>query len=79
MYWHIDHGQLTFPMKQEIEPVLFLGLPSLGLSNLPSFLAQPSSNSSYLVVIMENFGYLDKNDWEFCNSSEELESEVTFF
>nr|POF19108.1 hypothetical protein CFP56_49960 [Quercus suber] len=62
-------------MKQETEPMLFPGLPSLALSDLPSFLAQPSSNSAYLAVIMENFGYLDKNDWEFCNSSEEFESE----
>ena len=78
MYWHIDHGQLTLLVKQETEPVLFPGLPSLGLSDLPSFLAQPSSNSAYLAVIMENFGCLDKNDWVFCNSSEEMEDKVIF-
>ena len=66
-------------MKQEIGPVLLPGLPSLGPADLPSFLAQPSSNSAYLAVIMEQFSCLDKNDWVFCNSSEELESEVTFF
>ncbi|KAK4568543.1 hypothetical protein RGQ29_004093 [Quercus rubra] len=76
MYWHIDHGQLTLLVKQETEPVLFPGLPSLGLSDLPSFLAQPSSNSAYLAVIMENFGCLDKNDWVFCNSSEEMEDKL---
>ncbi|XP_030937214.1 UDP-glycosyltransferase 74E2-like [Quercus lobata] len=78
MYWRIDHGQLTLPVKQDTEPVFFPGLPSLGLSDLPSFLAQPSSDSAYLAVIMENFGCLDKNDWVFCNSSEELESEAIF-
>ncbi|KAM3703818.1 hypothetical protein ACB094_04G129800 [Castanea mollissima] len=76
MYWHNDHGQLTLPVKQGTEPVLFPGLPSLGLSDLPSFLAQPSSNSAYLAVIMENFGCLDKNDWIFCNSSKEFGSEL---
>ena len=29
-------------------------------------------------MIMEKFSCLDKNDWVFCNSSEDLESEVTF-
>ena len=77
MYWHIHHGHLTLPVKQETEPVLFPGLPSLGISDLPSFLAQPASNSAYLAVIMEQFGCLENNDWVFCNSSEELESEVT--
>ena len=72
MYWHIDHGCLTLPVKQETEPVLLPGITSLGLSGLPSLLAQPSSNSAYLAVIMENFGCLDKNHWVFCNSSEEL-------
>ncbi|KAM4115172.1 hypothetical protein ACJW30_04G128200 [Castanea mollissima] len=76
MYWHIDHGRLALPEKQATEPVLFPGLPSLGPADLPSFLAQPSSNSAYLAVIVEKFSCLDKNDWVFCNSSEELESEL---
>ncbi|GMY24595.1 UDP-glycosyltransferase 74B1-like [Fagus crenata] len=76
MYWHIHHGHLTLPVKQETEPVLLPGLPSLGISDLPSFLAQPASNSAYLAVIMEKIGCLENNDWVFCNSSEELESEL---
>ncbi|XP_030940617.1 UDP-glycosyltransferase 74B1-like [Quercus lobata] len=76
MYWHIDHGRLTLPEKQATEPVLLPGLPSLGPADLPSFLAQPSSNSAYLAVIMEKFSCLDKNDWVLCNSSEELENEL---
>ncbi|XP_030939547.1 flavonol 7-O-beta-glucosyltransferase UGT74F1-like [Quercus lobata] len=68
MYWHIDHGRLTLPVKRRTELVLLPGLPSLGLFDLPSFLAQPSSNSAYLVVIVEKFSCLDKNDWVFCNT-----------
>ncbi|KAK7844331.1 udp-glycosyltransferase 74f1, partial [Quercus suber] len=60
-------ARLNLPVKQETGPVLLPGLPSLGLSYLPSFLAQPSSNWAFLAVIMENFGCLDKNDWVFCN------------
>ena len=79
MFWHIDHGRLNLPEKQATEPVLLPGLPSLGPADLPSFFAQPSRNSANLAVIVEKFRCLDKNDWVFCNSSEGLESEVTFF
>ena len=75
-YLDIDHGCLTLPVKQETELVL-PGLISLVLSELPRFFAQPARNSAYLAVIMENFGCLEKNDWVFCNSAEELESELT--
>lgn len=77
MYSHIDRGRLTFPVKQETEPLLLPGLPPLGLSDLPSFLAQPANHSAYLALVMEQFGCLEDNDWVFCNSFEELESEVS--
>ena len=60
MYWHINHVRLTLPVKQETEPALLPGLPSLGLSDLHSILAQSASNSASLAVIMENFGCLEK-------------------
>jgi hypothetical protein len=77
MYWHINLGHLTLPVKQETEPLLLPGLPSLAISDMPGFLANPSSHSAYLAVIMEKFGRLEENDWVFCNSSEVLESEVS--
>ena len=60
MYWHINHVRLTLPVKQETEPALLPGLPSLGLSDLHGILAQSTSNSASLAVIMENFGCLEK-------------------
>ena len=60
MYWHINHVRLTLPVKQETEPALLPGLPSLGLSDLHGILAQSASNSASLAVIMENFGCLEK-------------------
>lgn len=78
MYWHIDRGHLSFPLNQETLPLLMPGLPPLDLSELPSFLAQPGNHSAYLALIMEKFGCLEENDWVFCNSFEELESEVSF-
>lgn len=78
LYWHIDRGNLSFPVKPETLPLLVPGLPPLDLSELPSFLAQPGNHSAYLAIIMEKFGCLEENDWVFCNSFEELESEVKY-
>lgn len=77
MYWHIIHGHLAFPVKQETEPLLMPGLPPLALSDLPSFLSQPAPHSPYLALILEKFSSLEENDWVFCNSFEELESAVS--
>ncbi|KAG2675795.1 hypothetical protein I3760_12G023100 [Carya illinoinensis] len=76
MYWHIHHGNLTLPVKLETEQLLLPGLPPLGISNLPAFIEQPTRASAYLTLILEKFGLLEENDWVFCNSFEELESEL---
>lgn len=77
MYWRINEGLLSLPVKEEAMPELLPGAPELDLSDFPSFLVNPESNSAYLVAIMEKFGNLDESDWVFCNSFEELETEVT--
>ncbi|KAA8540859.1 hypothetical protein F0562_024822 [Nyssa sinensis] len=76
MYWQIDHGLLTLPVRPELVPVSMPGLPPLGFSDMPSFLAQPASHSAYLKVILDKFSILDQNDWVFVNTFEELESEL---
>ncbi|KAF2314717.1 hypothetical protein P3X46_023350 [Hevea brasiliensis] len=76
MYWQIDQGLLTLPVKQETVPVSLPGLPSLDFYELPSFLASPTTHSAYLETILQKFHSLDKNDWVFCNSFEELEIEL---
>lgn len=76
LYCHINRGDLSFPVEKEKVPLLMPGLPPLGLSEMPSFLAQPGDHSPYLALIMEKFGILEEIDWVFCNSFEELESEV---
>ncbi|KAK9278985.1 hypothetical protein L1049_028567 [Liquidambar formosana] len=77
MYWHIQHGLLTLPLRPETMPVSMPGLPPLGFSDLPSFLAHPARYSAYLTMIMEQFSSFEQNDWVFANTFEELESEVT--
>uniref|UniRef100_A0A2P2QLX7 Glycosyltransferase n=1 Tax=Rhizophora mucronata TaxID=61149 RepID=A0A2P2QLX7_RHIMU len=78
MYWQIDRGLLSLPVKQATDETLLSlpGLPPLGFHELPSFLASPSSNSAYLAAILEKFHNFNKNDWVFCNSFDDLESEL---
>ncbi|KAG4206603.1 hypothetical protein ERO13_A03G017400v2 [Gossypium hirsutum] len=77
LYWHINQGGLNLLVKQEtLAAPPMPGLPSLDVSDLPSFLAQPTSQSAYLALILDIFGICEENDWVFCNSFEELESEL---
>ncbi|CAK9177315.1 unnamed protein product [Ilex paraguariensis] len=76
MYWHIHQGLLGLPVKPENLPVVFPGVPPLGFSDMPSFLAQPADHSAYLATIMEKIECLDQHDWVFVNTFEELESEL---
>ncbi|KAJ8747998.1 hypothetical protein K2173_012986 [Erythroxylum novogranatense] len=76
LYWHIVDGLFTLPVNPEIESLSLPGLPVLAFHELPSFLAYPTSHSAYLAVVMEKFYRLTENDWVFCNSFEELESEL---
>ncbi|KAK8648617.1 hypothetical protein V6N13_129366 [Hibiscus sabdariffa] len=76
-YWQINRGCLTLPVEQETLAATTPALPSLDISDLPSFLAdQPTNQSAYLALILDKLGTLDENDWVFCNSFEELESEL---
>ncbi|KAI5562561.1 hypothetical protein BDE02_15G061500 [Populus trichocarpa] len=76
MYWRIDLGLLSLPLKQQTATVSLPGLPPLGCCDLPSFLAEPTSQTAYLEVIMEKFHSLNEDDWVFCNSFEDLEIEL---
>ncbi|XVE57084.1 hypothetical protein DITRI_Ditri04bG0063600 [Diplodiscus trichospermus] len=76
LYWQIHQGRLTLPLKQETLAAQIPGLPSLRFSDLPSFLAQPANHPAYLALILDKVSALDENDWVFCNSFEELESEL---
>ncbi|XVF09228.1 hypothetical protein REPUB_Repub07fG0074200 [Reevesia pubescens] len=76
LYWQIHQGRLTLPVKQETLAAPLPGLPRLGSSDLPSFLSQPTTQSAYLSLILDKLSNLDENDWVFCNSFEELESEL---
>ncbi|KAK0588245.1 hypothetical protein LWI29_036600 [Acer saccharum] len=76
IYWQKHQGVFTLPVKQETEAVSLPGLPPLGFSDLPSFIAQPANHPAYLAAILEKWEILNEIDWVFCNSFEELESEL---
>ncbi|GMJ10371.1 UDP-glucosyltransferase 74F2, Arabidopsis thaliana salicylic acid glucosyltransferase 1 [Hibiscus trionum] len=75
-YWQINRGRLPLLVQQETLAAPMPGVPSLDVSDLPSFLAQPTNQSAYLSLILDKLGTFDENDWVFCNSFEELESEL---
>lgn len=77
MYWQLRQGVLSLPVKQEALPVSLPGLPPLGFSDLPDFLARPEQHSAYLEAVMEQISSLEQNDWMFMNTFEALESEVS--
>ncbi|KAJ4973918.1 hypothetical protein NE237_007092 [Protea cynaroides] len=77
IYWHAHRGLMALPVPTEAMPVSIPGLPSLESSELPSFLASPESYPTYLSVIFDQLTDLDKNDWVFSNTFEELEGKVT--
>ncbi|XP_042497501.1 UDP-glycosyltransferase 74B1-like [Macadamia integrifolia] len=76
IYWRVHRGLMALPVPPEPMPVSIPGLPPLKSSELPSFLAAPASYPAYLSAIFDQLRDLDKNDWVFGNTFEELESEV---
>ncbi|KAG6745977.1 hypothetical protein POTOM_050487 [Populus tomentosa] len=76
MFWRIDLGLLSLPLKQQTATVSLPGLPPLGCCDLPSSMSEPTSQTAYLEAIMEKFHSLNEDDWVFCNSFEDLEIEL---
>ncbi|GAV90604.1 UDPGT domain-containing protein [Cephalotus follicularis] len=76
IFCRIHHGLLTLPAKQEDMPWLIPGLPPLYFRDLPTFIKMPISNTAYLALKLSQYPNLDKADWSFANTFEELEGEL---
>ncbi|KAK7350587.1 hypothetical protein VNO77_09381 [Canavalia gladiata] len=76
MYWQIKLGHLNFPLDKGVFPISLPGLPPLQFSDLPGFIAKPQDHPAYLAAVMQQFETLEHNDWAFCNTFQELESEL---
>ncbi|KAK9277568.1 hypothetical protein L1049_007113 [Liquidambar formosana] len=77
IFCRIHHGLLTLPLKLE-EGTHFLGpgLPPFKSCDLPTFLKSPGSYPAYLSMKLSQYSNLDKADWIFGNTFEELESKA---
>ncbi|KAE8023405.1 hypothetical protein FH972_009100 [Carpinus fangiana] len=75
IFCRIHHGLLSLPLKLESGPLLIPGVPPLNFPDLPSFLRLPESYPAYLAMKLSQYSNLDKADWIFDNTFEELEGE----
>lgn len=73
IFCHIHHGLLTLPPKAEDMPLTLPGLPPMNYRDLPTFLRFPESNPAYLAMKLNQYSNLDKADWIFDNTFQELE------
>ncbi|XP_068309025.1 mogroside IE synthase-like [Pyrus communis] len=82
MFWCVVNRGLSLLTLQETDDdrglVNMPGLPPLAPSELPFLLSQPESetHSPYIALILEKTSKLEENDWVFCSSFQELETEL---
>ncbi|KAH9773489.1 UDP-glycosyltransferase 74B1 [Citrus sinensis] len=76
IFCRMHHGWLTLPVKLEDTPLSIPGLPSLNFIDLPTFVKFPESYPAYLAMKLSQYSNLDKADWIFGNTFQELEGEV---
>ncbi|KAG9446699.1 hypothetical protein H6P81_012827 [Aristolochia fimbriata] len=73
IYYHFYAGRLTVPVP--FQTVSLAGLPELQVSELPSFLSKPDYLPAIREFVIEQFLNIEKADWVFCNTVQQLESE----
>ncbi|XP_028120332.1 UDP-glycosyltransferase 74B1-like [Camellia sinensis] len=76
IFCHVHHGLVKLPVKVEELPLVLPGIPPLNLVDLPSFVQAPESYPAYLAMKLSQYSNLDKADWVFGNTFEELEGEA---
>ncbi|KAI8011937.1 UDP-glycosyltransferase 74B1 [Camellia lanceoleosa] len=76
IFCRVHHGVVRLPMKEEELPLMMPGMPPMNLVDLPSFVQAPESYPAYLAMQLTQYSNLDKADWVFGNSFEELEGQV---
>ncbi|XP_059655995.1 UDP-glycosyltransferase 74B1-like [Cornus florida] len=76
VFCRIHNGALTLPVKMEDTPLLLPGLPPFNLPDLPSFVKAPESYPAYLAMKLSQYSNLEKVDWIFSNTFEELEGDA---
>ncbi|XVF84890.1 hypothetical protein PTKIN_Ptkin17bG0075700 [Pterospermum kingtungense] len=73
IFSHIHNGLLSLPLTPETTPLKLPGLPPLNFRDLPTFLRFPDSYPAYLAMKLSQYSNLNKADWIFDNTFEDLE------
>ncbi|CAN4094784.1 unnamed protein product [Withania somnifera] len=70
-------AKFSLPAKiKENEPLLLPGVPCLYPLDVPGFIRKPESYPAYLAMKMSQFSNVEKADWVFDNSFQELEGKI---
>ncbi|KAI5656461.1 hypothetical protein M9H77_25254 [Catharanthus roseus] len=75
IYYHVYKGLLKLPLVKN-EEVRIPGLPSLSSSDFPSFVADYGSYPPVFQLVLNQFLNVEKAEWLFFNTFNELEDEV---
>ncbi|KAL8534059.1 hypothetical protein ACS0TY_010178 [Phlomoides rotata] len=75
VFSHIHGGTLTLPVDLKDGPVVLPGLPPLNSCDVPSFIRAPESYPAYLAMKLSQFHNLEKADFVFANTFQELEGQ----
>ncbi|KAL7133017.1 hypothetical protein ABFS83_12G113100 [Erythranthe nasuta] len=75
IFSHIHGGALSLPVDAKEKPLVLPGLPPLNSCDLPGFLRAPESYPAYLAMKMSQFSNLEKADFVFANTFQDLESQ----
>ncbi|KAL3631063.1 hypothetical protein CASFOL_024047 [Castilleja foliolosa] len=75
IFSYIHVGELRLPADVEDKPLVLPGLPPLGARDLPGFIRAPESYPAYLAMKLSQFSNLEKADYVFGNSFQELEGQ----
>ncbi|XVE72644.1 hypothetical protein DITRI_Ditri11bG0054600 [Diplodiscus trichospermus] len=74
VYYHVSRGLLQLPLPGA--DVSLPGLPTLQVSELPSFVCLYGSHPAWFDVVVSQFSNVDGADWVFFNIFYDLEKEV---
>ncbi|XP_031257479.1 UDP-glycosyltransferase 74E2-like [Pistacia vera] len=74
IYYHFLQGQFKIPLE---EPIVSLpSMPPLKLNDLPSFFDATDAYPTSLNMLVNQFSNVEKLNWLFCNTFDELEDEI---
>ncbi|KAL4030929.1 hypothetical protein IC575_009184 [Cucumis melo] len=74
IYYHVHKGLIDLPLPNRESEIP--GLPLMKLAEFPSFIYQLGSYPAYYDLLVNQYANVDKADWIFCNTFDELEREV---